>query len=93
LPKNGRVEHSKAKHCVPPRRLAVRPPVSGVEDEDVGLLPPFGRLVDAVDLQDRVGVALPVEAHPFADQKMRPHELHGAVVVLRLICLTNTHQD
>jgi hypothetical protein len=50
------------------------------------------RLVDAVDLQDRVGVALPVEAHPFADQKMRPRELHGAVVVLRLICLTDTHQ-
>jgi hypothetical protein len=42
----------------------------------VGLLPPFCRLVDEVDLQDQVGVALPVEAHPFADQKMRPHELH-----------------
>jgi hypothetical protein len=44
--------------------------------EDVGLLPPVRRLVDEVDLQDQVGVALPVEAHPFADQKMRPHELH-----------------
>lgn len=69
---------------VPPRRLAVRPPVSGVEDEHVGLLPPVGRLVDAVDLEDRVGVPLPVEAHPFADQEMRPHELHGAVVILQM---------
>jgi len=71
------------KPCVPSRRLAVRPPVAGVEDEHVGLLPPVRRLVDAVDLEDRVGVPLPVEAHPFADQEMRPHELHGAAVVLR----------
>ena len=71
--------------CVPPLRLAVRPPVAGVEDEHVGLLPPAGRLVDAVDVEDGVGVLLPVEAHPFADQEMRPHELHGAVVVLRML--------
>ena len=62
----------------------MRPPVAGVEDEHVGLLPPAGRLVDAVDVEDGVGVLLPVEAHSFADQEMRPHEFHGAVVVLRM---------
>ena len=70
----------------------MRPPVAGVEDEHVGLPPPVRRLVDAVDLEDRVGVALPVEAHPFADQEMRPHELHGAAVVLRSF-VTRTHTE
>jgi hypothetical protein len=77
--------------AVPSGRLAVRPPVAGVEDEHVGLLPPVRRLVDAVDLEDRVGVPPPVEAHPFADQEMRPHELHGAAVVLYVRSSTNTH--
>ena len=61
----------------------MRPPVAGVENEDVGLLPPAGRLVRAVNLQDRVRVPLPVQPHPFPRQEMRPHEFHRAVVILQ----------